>query len=46
MDVPDIDGFVYIKSNEEEGKSIEINTFRECIINGIKEYDLIGEFKK
>lgn len=46
MDVPDIDGFVYIKSNEEEGKSIEINTFRECIITGIKEYDLIGEFKK
>ncbi len=46
MDVPEIDGYVYIKSNEEEAKNVELNTFRKCKITGIKEYDLIAEFVK
>ena len=37
MDVPDIDGVTYIK-----GKC-ELNSFVECKITDIKEYDLIGE---
>jgi len=39
MDVPDIDGVVYIK-----GK-VNTNNFAECKITGIKEYDLIGEIE-
>ena len=37
MDVPEIDGYVYLK-----GKA-EINTFVECKITDVSEYDLIGE---
>ena len=37
MDVPDIDGVVYIKGESK------INSFENCKITGIKEYDLIGE---
>ena len=37
MDVPDIDGVTYIK-----GKC-ELNSFVDCKITDIKEYDLIGE---
>lgn len=37
MDVPEIDGYIYLKGNAE------INTFVNCKITKAKEYDLIGE---
>ena len=37
MDVPDIDGVVYIKGNTKP------NTFINCKITDYKEYDLVGE---
>lgn len=40
MDVPDIDGIIYIKGNSKE------NTFIDCKITDINEYDLIGEVVK
>ena len=40
MDVPDIDGIVYIKGEAEP------NTFVNCKIVDYKEYDLIGEIVK
>lgn len=40
MDVPDIDGIIYIKGEAK------INTFVNCKITGVKEYDLIGEVIK
>lgn len=44
MDTPEIDGYVYIKGNKEIQDSIQINTFIECKIIEVREYDLIGEF--
>lgn len=38
MDVPDMDGLVYIKNS----KYAEIGTFLNCVITSVKEYDLIG----
>ena len=37
MDVPDIDGVIYIKGKAKP------NTFVNCKVTGYKEYDLIGE---
>ena len=37
MDVPDIDGIIYIEGNAKP------NTFVNCKITGFKEYDLIGK---
>ena len=42
MDVPDMDGVVFIK---KEGKNDLINKFVDCKITDIREYDLIGELK-
>lgn len=39
MDVPEIDGVVYIESDEE----IQIGSFVKCTITDVKEYDLIAE---
>ena len=39
MDVPEIDGVVYIKSDDE----IQIGSFVKCKITNVKEYDLIAE---
>ena len=39
LDVPDIDGVVYLKNNN----TLKINTFVMCNIIDFKEYDLIGE---
>ena len=39
MDVPEIDGVVYIKSDDE----IQIGSFVKCKITDVKEYDLIAE---
>lgn len=43
MDVPEIDGKVYIKANRDLLDKIELNTFVNCKIIGNKEYDLIGK---
>lgn len=37
MDVPDIDGVIYIEGNAKQ------NTFVNCKVTGFKEYDLIGK---
>ena len=42
MDVPEIDGYVYIKGNKELQELIQINTFVNCKIVEVNEYDLIG----
>ena len=42
MDVPDIDGVVYIKNDS----NIMINEFIKCKIIDVKNYDLIAEIKK
>ncbi len=39
-DVPDIDGIVYIKTND---KKLELNKFVKCNIIDVKDYDLIAE---
>ena len=43
MDIPEMDGVVYIKNNGNEDL---INKFINCKIIDIKDYDLIGEYKK
>lgn len=42
MDVPDMDGVVFIR---KDSKQREIGQFTDCIIREIKDYDLIAEFK-
>ena len=42
MDVPDMDGVVFIR---KDSKQREIGQFTACIIRKIKDYDLIAEFK-
>lgn len=44
MDVPEIDGLVYILVDKEQQEKIELNTYQKCKIIGAKEYDLIAEF--
>ena len=40
MDVPDMDGVIYIKNT----KDYKIGEFATCRVVGVNEYDLIGEF--
>ena len=40
MDVPEMDGVVYIKNNSDKDL---INKFIKCKIVDIRDYDLIGE---
>lgn len=42
MDIPDMDGVVFIKKDNNQK---EIGQFVNCKIIGIKDYDLIAEFK-
>ena len=42
MDVPEIDGYVYIEINDKNRKNVEINTFAECKIIKADDYDLYG----
>ena len=42
MDVPEMDGVIYIKNNKEQNL---INSFIKCKITDIKGYDMIGEIK-
>lgn len=46
MDVPEIDGLVFIKGNKELQDKIELNTFVNCKITEVREYDLIGEIEE
>ena len=46
MDVPDIDGLVYIKANSEDNEQEILNTFKKCKIIDVNYYDLIAEFEK
>ena len=41
MDVPDMDGVLYIENNSKE--NIKLGTIVKCKITGILEYDLVGE---
>ena len=43
MDVPEIDGYVYIEINDKNRKNVEINTFAECKVIKADDYDLYGE---
>lgn len=43
MDVPEMDGVVYIKNTHNKDL---INQFVKCKIVGVKDYDLIAEYKK
>ena len=43
LDVPDIDGLVYIKNNEKLEEKDLINKFIKCRIIDVNAYDLIGE---
>ena len=43
LDVPDIDGLVYIKNNEKLEEKDLINKFVKCKIIDVNAYDLIGE---
>ena len=40
QDVPDIDGIIYIKNNENQNL---INQIVNCIVTDVNDYDLIGE---
>lgn len=42
QDVPDIDGLVYIKNENQDSK---INQIVNVIIEDVKDYDLIGKIK-
>lgn len=41
MDVPEIDGVIYIKANENQ--SLSIGSFVKCKVIDIEEYDLIAQ---
>lgn len=43
QDVPDIDGLVYIKNNNKYSEEKILNTFVECKIIDISDYDLIAK---
>ncbi len=45
MDVPDVDGYFYIKATKEQSENHEINTFVDCKVTDITDnYDLVGVF--
>ena len=41
MDVPDMDGLIYLKNTEP----VQIGQFVKGIVTSVKEYDLIGRLK-
>ena len=45
MDVPEIDGNVYIPIEREDLKNIKLDSFVNCEITGVEEYDLTGEIE-
>lgn len=42
QDVPDIDGLVYLKNSEQLSKENLLNSFQECEIIDVRDYDLIA----
>jgi len=45
MDVPDVDGVIYIQATQDDADKHEINEFANCkITEGTDNYDLIGVF--
>ena len=42
MDVPEIDGIVYIKK-EDSGNQSMVNQYKKCFITDVNEYDMYGE---
>ena len=44
MDVPEIDGYIYVKANKEDTEKVMLNTFAKCKVIDVKEYDLVAEF--
>ena len=42
-DVPEIDGLIYIKAGNEKNLEAKINTFVQCKVEKVSEYDLIGK---
>ena len=45
VDVPDVDGYFYIKATKEQSEQHEINTFVDCKVTDITDnYDLVGVF--
>ena len=42
MDVPEIDGYIYLKGDNQQDK-VELNTFINCEVVEVREYDLIGK---
>ena len=46
MDVPEIDGNVYVTADEKDLNKVEINNFVNCKITGVKGYDLIAKVEE
>lgn len=46
MDVPEIDGNVYVTADEKDLNKVEINNFVDCKITGVKGYDLIAKVEE
>lgn len=46
QDVPEEDGFVYIKNNKDLDENTILNNFVNCKIIEVSNYDLIGEIQK
>ena len=44
MEVPEIDGYIYVKANKEDTEKVMLNTFAKCKVIDVKEYDLVAEF--
>ena len=46
MDVPEIDGNVYVTADEKDLNKVVINNFVNCKITGVKGYDLIAKVEE
>lgn len=46
MDVPEIDGNVYVTTDGKDLNKVEINNFVNCKITGVKGYDLIAKVEE
>lgn len=46
MDVPEIDGNVYVTVDEKDLNKVEINNFVNCKVVGVRNYDLIAKLEE
>lgn len=46
MDVPEIDGNVYVTVDEKDLNKVEINNFVNCKVVGVRDYDLIAKLEE